>query len=378
MHSPRSAASRLLTLVHREGRISRSAATTRLGLSRSAIGLAIEALSELGMLRVASPAEPAGRGRPSPLIEPAPGGPAVVAIRLHRTGAELALVGLGHRVLARASRGFPSDDREPTAVFAQLAAWTRELSDDRPPGRAAIAVPGMVGPGDGRIASATMFDWVDVPGRELAREHFGPLPVELSRDAPLSAVAEYRYGAGRGAAHLLFLSCTDVGIGGALVDGDGLYLGSGYAMEVGHLCLVPGGRPCPCGARGCLQTYADSGALLAAAGLTGEPALAGRVLDGAEAGDAQLLAAVDEVARAIGAGLLTLVNLTSPDRIVLAGRHARVLRLRPELVTGPLRASVVARASGPGVVAAELPDTELRGAADLAFAPLLAAPEAAR
>src|SRR6202022_2127324 len=80
------------------------------------------------------------------------------------------------------------------------------------------------------------------------------------------------HGAGRDARNLLFVTTEHIGIGGGLVTEGSLYTGaSGYAMEVGHTTANPGGEPCRCGARGCLETEADPRALLRAAGRPDTP-----------------------------------------------------------------------------------------------------------
>jgi predicted NBD/HSP70 family sugar kinase len=105
------------------------------------------------------------------------------------------------------------------------------------------------------------------PRQSASGRHRLRLPVTLGNDANLAALAEHRHGAGRGARHLLYLMTGHRGIGGGLVVDGQLHTGSaGYALEVGHLTVNPGGRPCRCGNSGCLDVEADPAALLAAAG----------------------------------------------------------------------------------------------------------------
>src|SRR5207248_547087 len=77
--------------------------------------------------------------------------------------------------------------------------------------------------------------------------------------------AEHRFGAARGA-QVAMLVALGTGIGGALLLDGKLFRGAhGVAPELGHLKLVPDGRPCPCGKRGCWERYCSGTALAATA-----------------------------------------------------------------------------------------------------------------
>jgi glucokinase len=112
--------------------------------------------------------------------------------------------------------------------------------------------------------------------------------------------------------------------------------GSGLAAEVGHLCLVPGGRPCPCGARGCWERYtsgsalADDAARLRPVWLPSARAAVGpSVVAAARSGDAEACALLEEQGRRLGQGLAVVTSLLDPDVVVVggglaSGRRARV------------------------------------------------------
>ncbi|MHB2024601.1 MAG: ROK family protein, partial [Mycobacteriales bacterium] len=96
--------------------------------------------------------------------------------------------------------------------------------------------------------------------RELLAQRLG-LPVVLENDANCAAWAEYRFGAGQGAAALVAVT-VGTGIGGALVSGGALYRGGyGIAGEFGHLRVVSDGLACGCGNRGCWEQYCSGPAL---------------------------------------------------------------------------------------------------------------------
>jgi glucokinase len=89
--------------------------------------------------------------------------------------------------------------------------------------------------------------------------------------------------------------------------------------EVGHIAVEPGGRPCLCGLRGCLEAYSSGPSIVRVAleqGFLGEP-IGQAVIAAARAGDAAAVFAVEQAARMLGRGLATLCMLLNPQRIVL-------------------------------------------------------------
>ncbi|GEK34459.1 ROK family protein [Kurthia sibirica] len=101
-------------------------------------------------------------------------------------------------------------------------------------------------------------------GTEIATivtEYTG-LPVTVENDVNCTALGEYFTGAAKQVDHFLCIT-VGTGIGGALFVNGELYTGSHYsAGEIGHICLIPYGRPCTCGQAGCLEQYISSSALL--------------------------------------------------------------------------------------------------------------------
>ena len=119
---------------------------------------------------------------------------------------------------------------------------------------AGVGCGGPLDRGRGLILSpANLPGWDEFPIVELIRERLG-VPVVLDNDANAAALAEHEYGAGRGARNMVYLTIS-TGIGGGLILGGRLIHGVGDAAgEVGHMIVEPGGHPCGCGSRGCLET----------------------------------------------------------------------------------------------------------------------------
>ena len=112
-----------------------------------------------------------------------------------------------------------------------------------------------------RVRDATnLTGWRDRPLRADLSERLG-LPVVIENDADAAVWGEYVHGAARGEPCVV-MATVGTGIGGGIVVGGALVRGGfGLAGEFGHLVVVPDGRPCGCGTRGCLEAYASGTAL---------------------------------------------------------------------------------------------------------------------
>jgi glucokinase len=164
--------------------------------------------------------------------------------------------------------------------------------------------------------------WENVPLQQLFADEFGA-PVHVDNDANVAALGEWRFGAGRGVADLLYVTVsTGVG-GGWILDGRPYRGSSGMAGEIGHTVVDPNGPVCLCGKRGCVERLA-SGPYMAR-----DVALAFRmplydvsgklVAEWAEQGVETAVAILERGANGLGVGLGNAANLLNPSRIVLGG-----------------------------------------------------------
>ena len=389
----RTLAGAALTLVHTGQAPTRSALTSRLGVTRGTTGALVGELRELGLIDVDTGPGPAGQqGRPSHRLLPAPGGPVALAAQVHPDGFEVALVGLGGTVTARHGRDAPVP-ADPELALAPVAAAAAALL--RESGRqcvgAAVAVPTAVSRPAGAAVRALYVGWPtgapvrDIFAAALAGHGVASQPAAgcaAVNDVNAVALAEHRHGAGRGAGHLLVVAAGHRGVGGALVLRDALYTGAtGLAMEAGHVSVDSGGLPCVCGNRGCLNVEADVERFLALAGLGAAPGeLASRQATAAlRAGypaDDRVRSAADAIADRLGLGLAGLINVVNPDLVLLGGLHGELLaaapgRLRAAVAAGsPWGASAVSGAAIP-MEACALEHAGLIGAAEVAWQPVL-------
>ncbi|KHL15725.1 UNVERIFIED_CONTAM: ROK family transcriptional regulator [Mumia flava] len=177
-----------------------------------------------------------------------------------------------------------------------------------------IGTPGVVDD-KGVVRQAPNLGWYELPLAQLVTDRLG-LPVSIANDANIAALAECTFGSGN--AHGLLLVAVGHGVGGGILM-DGAVLGGPLmsAGEIGHVVVEPGGLPCACGNRGCLET------------LLAVPRLRAR-LAGCDADErAAELAAVGST---LGAALAPIVTTLGIADVVLYGPT--------ELLDGPLLEAV--------------------------------------
>ena len=380
--------SSLLRHVHERGPTPRSELTAALGLNRSTIGDLTGELVAAGLVReeVGRP-DPAGMrssrsgGRPSHVVSPEAHRVQALAVDVGVTHLTVARVGLGGEVLARRHRTYRRGAHGVRQAASTIARLGRALLAATEPGTvvvgAGVAVPGMVRRADGQVRQAPNLGWDEAPLGALLSESLG-LPVSVGNDADLGIRAEHVRGAAAGVDDAVYL-VGDSGLGAGIWAG-GTPLGgrSGYAGEVGHVVVNPDGLPCHCGSRGCWETECGEERLFALAGLPAGGGLASvaMVVAAAVAGDPSARGALDHVAWWLGRGTANVVNVLNPEVVILGGSLELVLDAAGDTVRAAFRqAALAAPREQVRLVRPRLgADSTLIGAAELAFAPLLADP----
>jgi glucokinase len=238
-----------------------------------------------------------------------------------------------------------------------------------------LAAVGICSPGPcdidaGVLSSApNLPGWRDVPICRYLEERLG-VPARLENDANAAALGEHVYGAGRGCRHLIYITVS-TGIGGGLIIDGRLYRGAtGVAGELGHMTIEPDGPLCGCGNRGCLEALA-SGTAIAARGeelvAQGGSALLARLAQeqgdltaetvsrAADQGDIACQGIIRRAGCYLGVGLASYVNIFNPEVIIIGGGLAKA----GELLLGPARAEMAARAMQEALKAVQLKPAEL-------------------
>ena len=287
------------------------------------------------------------------------------------------------RILARARRDTPAQNAE--RIEQTVAELVRELSLDHEVECVGIAAAGFVDRTRSTVLFAPNLAWRDEPLRSELEELVS-LPVVVENDANAAAWGEFAFGAGADVDDLLLVT-VGTGVGGGIVVGGRLHRGAaGVAAEIGHIRVVPDGRLCGCGNRGCWEQYASGNALVRdtrAAAIrqpesarylverAGSPeAVTGPAITAAaQSGDRFALEQVRTLARWLGDGMATLAAVLDPAVIVVGGGVAEAGALLIDPVRERFLEQLTARSHRPEpeVRLAQLGnDAGLVGAGDLA------------
>ncbi len=316
----------------------------------------------------------------------------VIAIDLGGTNIKAGIVDERGRLLEQSST--PTMAHEgPDAVVDRIAGAARELRSRVPGGLAGIGIgaPGPLHPTSGLIyMTPNMPGWENYSLGDGIKARTG-LEVTVENDANCAALGENWLGAGRGARTMILLTLgTGIG-GGILINGrpvNGLEMAAG---EVGHTVINFNGPKCGCGNHGCLEAYCGTAGIISRAweylekpgtvsvlrDWVGEdrfkltPEMLSRA---AGDGDGVALSVLRETGRLLGVGIVSLVNLFAPERVVMGGGVAAA----GEVLLGAIREEVRRHALPPAneqvrIVPAELGNNAgMIGAAALLLNPLSA------
>jgi glucokinase len=258
-----------------------------------------------------------------------------VAIGIDLGGTELraAVVSADGEVLAHARTATAALDG-PAAVISQMVDLVGQIAPGHDVCGVGIGSPGPLDAKAGVVVHAsTLLGWNDVPLAKLAEARLG-LPVRLDNDANVAALAEWRFGAGRGLRHMVYVTVsTGIG-GGVILDGKLMHGRGSLAGEIGHMAITEAPILCTCGAFGCWEALASGTALGQRATELGTlgPVTARDVARLAEAGDPTAVRLLAEEARYLGLGFANLLHLYAPELIVVGGGVSECLpAMRPTI-----------------------------------------------
>ena len=240
--------------------------------------------------------------------------------------------------------------RAPEEILSELSDLAEKLLDGEKPEAIGISCGGPLDSRRGVILSPpNLPGWDEVPVTEILEKRFG-VRARLQNDANASALAEWRYGAGRGTRNMIFLT-FGTGLGAGLILEGRLYTGANdMAGEAGHISLSEFG-PAGYGKIGSFEGFCSGGGLAQLGISFGEEALgrgirpgywpadgdlrgvtARSIAEAALAGDETARRVYKTCGRMLGRGLAVLVDLFNPERIVIGSVFARAeALLRPDM-----------------------------------------------
>lgn len=201
-----------------------------------------------------------------------------------------------------------------------------------------VGSAGQIDPANGicLFANENLPGWTGMQIKARLQQATG-LAVTVGNDANVAALAEQRFGAGRGVENLVCIT-LGTGVGGGIINEGRVLTGHrGVAGEMGHIVVQAGGAPCPCGMQGCLEAYTSATAIVRrtrealpdypasvlnhAEPLTAKAifAAAAPAPAGAAAPDPLAGCIVAETAWYLALGLASILNMAAPELILIGG-----------------------------------------------------------
>ena len=328
----------ILDCLENEGPLSRAMVAKKLGLSRTTLTNVISPLIDRGLVvEQEEPSDPSGRGRPGIPVDLQTTRWFALGATFHSGRWVFAVTNLkGEVVLMRTATSSVGD---PKAFLSSLIKGIGHMAGKFPgkllPG-VGVGAPGLVNWKTGTIIRADDLGWEQVAVGEAVENATGFAAYVVNRNRA-AGIAEAKYGKGRHAPNFIYIG-IGTGISAAIMLDGSLFHGSGFsAGEIGHVVVDPRGPRCGCGKRGCLQTVAAEGALVAAvekmraAGRVPDDSELGRlfgadghvrgvdVLRAASNGDKVAVEGVRRMARYLGMAVGSLITAINPDKVIFGG-----------------------------------------------------------
>lgn len=317
----------MLCLLRDEGPLPRIELARRTGLSATTITRAVNQLIDDQVVVEGGSISPSRLGRPATELAIRPDAYVVVGVQIGVGFVQLGLIDVLGRTLSGSSFGYPLDQpaeevlrrtaEEISALIETSAVARRQVL------AVGVAVPGPVDPSARRMVLPMNLSWRDVPVADLLEPLLG-LPVRVEHNVRSMALAEVRFGVGRGLGSVGFVYLR-TGLGAGLVLAGQPFAGGVHgAIELGHLQVVDGGELCVCGNHGCLETVVSDASLRARAAALGLDPVPNALTAIADSPDRGAAADLELIVSAVAKGLASVVNLLNPELILLGGALAAI------------------------------------------------------
>ena len=351
--SRKSELTRLLSLIYSEGEISRVDLARKANLVPSYVSSMVLQLRQQNLI-LEGGRVPSDRGRRKVLLHINPDLAHVMGVEIGRVNTRFVVSDLLGRVISFQKLSLEVSGGEQYVLDHLQREIEKTLKQDPNVQGIGIAHSGYIDHATGTVLFCSKVPgWRDVPLKRQFAEKFGLITV-LEDSARTTAIAEQRFGHGRGQADFIFVH-AGVGIGAAIFLNKQLYSGhDGMAGELGHTTIDETGPLCSCGNRGCLEVYASGSAIIdkVRMGLTQgvssclpasnlQNISLEAIATAAESHDRLCETVMEEAGVHLGTALASMVNLLNPSRIVLGGTLPRVTK---NLLMEPLQRSLRSRA----------------------------------
>ena len=345
---------RILTLLRREGGLSRAEIARRLSLTRSAVTYLADALlTEKLVFEAAADDRPVrDAGRPGVALSLNPTGNYFLGVEIGVTAMRFALVDMT-LAPARTKTITLRKPPKPAEAIQAIDSFFKECAAEKPfrghIRAIGVTVPGLVS-SDGLVLNLPILGWREVNFLAPAKRTFC-LPIAIENDTNAVAFGEVYRHPKQSHDLVLFLKLGNGCGGAAVIDGNLLRGTSGVATEFGHMRVADGGPQCPCGQMGCLETRVNLAALARYlteehSTLAAEPE---QIAQAIATGDVTARAAVRRLEAYLAIGMINLVNIFNPSDIVLGGAMRPILALCLESLREKVTAGIVAGIKPPKI-----------------------------
>ena len=325
---PKSVRGQVLSLIRDEGPMSRAELARRLELSATTITRVVNDLDSHKVLAEGQALSTSGAGRPGNTLHLRADSCYVAAVQIGVGQAQCGIFNAVGESLA-ADRFTFEVATGPQGMLQRVADVLRAMCQSLgAAGRLSgigVAVPGPVDRAGRRLLVSPRMDWRDVPVADTLEALTG-VAVTVEHNVRAMALAESRFGQGRGLGSVAFVYLR-AGLGaGLVVRGQPFSGGVHGAIEIGHLQVIDGGLPCACGGRGCIETVVSEAALRDTAmqlHLRPEPNALTAIWQAAQQ-RADAARVIDGIVAPLSTGLSALATLLNPELVLLGGELAEI------------------------------------------------------
>ncbi|MBC8374702.1 MAG: ROK family transcriptional regulator [FCB group bacterium] len=322
----------VLHLIWREKQISRAEIARQIGLSRSTVTEVIRDLLNTGYVKEVGAGVSSG-GRKPIVLEFQNDHKLILGIDIGATHVSTSLMNLGGELLAFEKRSYSvrSDPEGTRSLVFQLCDTCLDQVVDGQQRLLSIgvALPSPIDPDHPEWVSEVVIPaWRGKNELDILHNHYD-VPVYVDNDANLGALAEYRWGSGRGFEDLTYVK-IGYGLGAGFVLNGEIYRGStGIAGEMGHMTVGESDIVCECGLEGCLSTLVGGKAMLTrvaelsvkypdsplANGSTDLEAIEAAALEN----DELALQLYQETTEYLSTAITGWINMMNPSRVIIGG-----------------------------------------------------------
>jgi len=367
----------VLDVIRRQGTISRREIVDRVSLSPQTVANITNDLETIGLIVASRVTGVKSRGQPPIAFALNPNAGNSIGISLEPGRASAALVNLVGDILGRHEVDLDTHDQH--RVLAAMVGLINDLlrrpaASERVWG-VGVALPGPLVKTDiSFVGPTTLEGWSDLSVLDELRDATR-LRVFYSVDSVAAALGESLFGVAKSLDGFFYLH-FGVGLGGTLVVNRSAYRGAnGNATEIGHIPVVPGGKPCYCGNAGCLERYLSLHSLAEALGVAEHPDRDALIVALLESSTAPALQAwCRQAAERLRDAVCIIENMLDPFTIVIGGSAPKLLVERLVALAQPLLHSVRGGIAAPTdriLLSQRREDSSILGAAVLPIYDLL-------